>query len=152
MPFSIQIIPPSLRSNGPHCVKFPPAKPLLNMKSHWREGFYVVNTDEPQFWYNSGSFWPILFAQTIHFLLLMHAFLSLFVLFVGIRVDTLSTWLMHYDFRFFALKGRKDHVKRRQGSNEVALLVFRRGCPRSWGHSSWFPPRTPSSNPSPLRA
>jgi len=36
MPFSIRIIPPSLRSNGPHCVKFPPAKPLWNMKSHWR--------------------------------------------------------------------------------------------------------------------
>ena len=47
--------------------------------------------DEPQFWYNLGSFWPILLAQTIHFLLLMHAFLSLFMLFVGRRVGTLST-------------------------------------------------------------
>ena len=47
--------------------------------------------DEPQLWYNLGSFWPILLAQTIHFLLLMHAFLSLFMLFVGRRVGTLST-------------------------------------------------------------
>ena len=47
--------------------------------------------DEPQFWYNSGSFWPTLLAQTIHLYLLMHAFLSYFVLFVGGRLDTLST-------------------------------------------------------------
>ena len=57
--------------------------------------------DEPQFWYNLGSFWPILLAKTIHFYLLMHAFLSLFMLFVGRRLDTLSTWLMHYDSRFW---------------------------------------------------
>ena len=46
--FSIQIIPPSLRSSGPHCVKFPLEKPLLNMKSHLREWFYVVNS---QLWW-----------------------------------------------------------------------------------------------------
>ena len=47
--------------------------------------------DEPQFWYNLGSFWPILLAQTIHLYLLMRAFLSLFMFFVGRRLDTLST-------------------------------------------------------------
>ena len=47
--------------------------------------------DEPQFWYNLGSFWPTLLAQTIHLYLLMHAFLSYFMLFVGGRLDTLST-------------------------------------------------------------
>ena len=47
--------------------------------------------DEPQFWYNLGSFWPTLLAQTIHLYFLMHAFLILFMLFVGGRLDTLST-------------------------------------------------------------
>ena len=111
-----------------------------------------IHGDEPQFLVQFGLIWPTCSAQTIHFLLLMHSFLGLFVLFVGRRVGILSTWLMHDAFRFLALKGRKRQRKRRQGDNEVALLVFRRGCPRSWGPSSWFPPRTPSSNPSPHRA
>ena len=61
----------------------------------------ILLGDEPQFWYNLGSFWPTLLAQTIHLYFLMHAFLSLFMLFVGGRLDTLSTRLMHYDPRFW---------------------------------------------------
>lgn len=32
MPFSIQINPSPLGTNGPHCVKFPLGNPLLNMQ------------------------------------------------------------------------------------------------------------------------
>ena len=48
MLFSIRIVPPSLRSNGPHCVKFPPEKPFLNMKSLEEKGFVWLtdNRDE----------------------------------------------------------------------------------------------------------
>ena len=47
--------------------------------------------DEPQFLVQFGLIWPTYFAQTIHFLLLMHSFLGLFVLFIGRRVGILST-------------------------------------------------------------
>ena len=55
----------------------------------------------------------------------MHSFLSIFVLFVGRRAGIISMWLIHDDFRFFGIKGRKDHAEGDKGRAKVALQVYR---------------------------
>ena len=63
--------------------------------------------------------------STIHLLSLMHSFLSIFVLFVGRRAGIISMWLIHDDFRFFGIKGSKDHAEGDKETTKVALQVYR---------------------------
>ena len=55
----------------------------------------------------------------------MHSFLGIFVLFVGRRASIIYMWLIHDDFRFFGIKGSKDHTEGDKETAKVALQVYR---------------------------
>ena len=55
----------------------------------------------------------------------MHSFLGIFVLFVGRRAGIISMWLIHDDFRFFGIKGSKDHAEGDKETTKVAFQVYR---------------------------
>ena len=55
----------------------------------------------------------------------MHSFLGIFVLFVGRRAGIISIRLIHDDFRFFGIKGRKNHANGDKETAKVALRVYR---------------------------
>ena len=82
-------------------------------------------SDEPQFLVTNWAHLAYLPCSTLHLLSLMHSFLGIFVLFVGRRAGIISMWLIHDDFRFFGIKGSKDHAEGDKETTKVALKVYR---------------------------